>query len=293
MKWTIRRILPSGVVALLAAGLLAGPVLADGMPTRRTVRAPEPAPEARRCGLSANVALTTDYIFRGFSQTGEGPAVQGGFDVTCGWFYVGVWGSSLDWGVVERNGPDATWAYLELDPYAGIKGKYWGVSWDVGVIYYGYPNSTRNHFGTLNTPDFERFRNEYLEVKAGGTVDLWRDATLGVTAFWSPDYQYEVGDTLTVEGGIAQAFPAWWGFTPTVSALIGYQRGYDDDYRLRGPAAGDDAYTYWNAGVTFAFLEKWSLDLRYWDTDLPDRTWCSGDYFQCDERFVATLKFTY
>ena len=39
----------------------------------------DPEPEARRCALSANVALTTDYVFRGFSQTDEGPAIQGGF----------------------------------------------------------------------------------------------------------------------------------------------------------------------------------------------------------------------
>ena len=36
-------------------------------------------PEARRCTLAANVGLTTDYVFRGMSQTSEGPAIQGGF----------------------------------------------------------------------------------------------------------------------------------------------------------------------------------------------------------------------
>ncbi len=30
---------------------------------------------------SANVALTTDYVFRGFTQTDSGFAIQGGFDL--------------------------------------------------------------------------------------------------------------------------------------------------------------------------------------------------------------------
>src|SRR5262245_18896897 len=123
-----------GAIALMGGALLAGPALADGMPKKGRVKTTEAAPAQRLCALSANVALTTDYIFRGFSQTAEGPAIQGGFDATCGLFYAGVWASSLDWGVVERRGVDDTWAYLEIDSYAGIKGKHGHLAWDFGVI---------------------------------------------------------------------------------------------------------------------------------------------------------------
>ncbi len=45
--------------------------------------------------ISGNVALTTDYRFRGISQSDEEAAVQGGFDVAFEpGFYVGTWGSS-------------------------------------------------------------------------------------------------------------------------------------------------------------------------------------------------------
>jgi uncharacterized protein (TIGR02001 family) len=263
------------------------PALADGMSPQRRAKTVEPAPEPRRCTFSANVALTSDYIFRGFSQTGEGPAIQGGFDATCGVFYVGVFASSLDWGVIPRPGPDDTWAYLELDPYAGIKGKLGRLSWDLGVIYYGYPESSRSPYDL-------RFRNEFLEIKAGLSGDIWKNGTLGATVFYSPDYQYETGNVWTFEVGFAQAFPTYFGFTPTFSALFGYQHGDDDAYRIRGIAFGDDSYTYWNAGLTLGFLEKWSLDLRYWDTDLGNNNgFCTGNYFQCDSRFVAILKYTY
>ena len=74
--------------------LLAGPAFADGY---RGSLKDAPKPE-ERCKHSANVALTTEYVFRGFSQTAEGPAIQGGYDLTCGIFYAGVWASNLDWG---------------------------------------------------------------------------------------------------------------------------------------------------------------------------------------------------
>ena len=278
-------------LSLLAAALLAAPALADGMPKRGKVApAPPPAAEARPCALSANVGLTSDYVFRGFSQTAEGPAIQGGFDLTCSrfyGFYAGVWASSLDF----AGGQGATFdvlgfpfdASLETDLYVGIKPKTGPITWDFGFIYYAYPNAL--------TPGLDL---NYYEFKLGASAETWKDGTLGVTAFYSPDYQLESGRTWTIETAFAQAFSKVWLFTPTVSALLGYQTnsgtaGYRFSY-----GNGDDEYFYWNAGLTLGFLEKWSLDLRYWDTDISNAgRFCELDTFQCDSRFVATLKFTY
>ena len=296
MMRPIGRTVCFGAAALLAATLLTAAAIADGMPSRGRVAAPAPAPEARPCTFSANAALASEYVFRGVSQTSEGLAIQGGFDATCGSFYAGVWASSLDWGPALTPGADgdfntASWASIELDSYAGFKGKLGRFAWDLGVIYYAYPNSTRNVF--FFDDGFNRFRNDYVELKAGAGVDLWKDAALGVTGFYSPDYQYETGTVWTLEVGFTQAFQAYWGVTPTISALYGHQWGNNNDYAAR-IANGDDNYAYWNAGVTLGFLEKWSLDVRYWDTDLSrSNDFCNGNYFQCDSRFVATLKFTY
>ena len=47
--------------------------------------------------ISGNIALTSDYRFRGISQSNEDPAVQGGFDVSFEpGFYLGTWASSID-----------------------------------------------------------------------------------------------------------------------------------------------------------------------------------------------------
>ena len=274
----------AGLAAASALGmaLIAAPALADGMTKRGSIKDPVAAPAPRACALSANVALATEYVFRGVSQTAEGPSIQGGFDATCGIFYAGVWASNLDWGGI--GGQDI--ANIEIDWYAGIKPKTGRITWDLGVIYYSYPNSI----------DFTGFDNNYVEIKVGGSAEVWKDGTLGVTVFFSPDYQYETGNVWTIETGFSQVLPKVGMFTPTFSALLGYQVGDDAGYRAR-VGNGDDNYLYWNAGVTFGFLEKWSLDLRYWDSNLSSNAggsaWCNGSTFQCDERFMATLKFTY
>ena len=259
----------------LGAALLAVPALADGMARRGSIKDPVAAPAPRACALSANVALTSEYVFRGISQTDEGPAIQGGFDATCGIFYAGVWASSLDFGG-DFAGNDV--ANIEIDLYAGIKPKTGPVTWDIGVIYYAYPNS--NYPTDL----------DMVEIKLGGSAEIWKGGTFGVTGFYSPDYTGELGDVVTVEVGLSQSLPTIGMFTPTFSALVGHQMGDSADYEL---AFGDDNYTYWNVGLTLGFLEKWSLDFRYWDTNLDPVGACGTALFQCDERFVATLKFTY
>jgi uncharacterized protein (TIGR02001 family) len=279
MTFRIAQIAGLTAGAVLGTALLAGSSLADGMNRKRALAEPPP-PAPRACAFSANVALATEYVFRGVSQTAEGPAVQGGFDAACGMFYAGVWASNLDWGV---NGTD-----IEMDWYAGFKPKTGPITWDLGIIYYSYPSSTEAFTG---------FDNNYLELKVGGSAEVWKDGTFGVTVFFSPDYQFETGNVWTIETSFAQVLPKLGMFTPTFSALLGYQVGDDVAYRTRITSGGDDNYLYWNAGVTLGFMEKWSLDLRYWDSNLSDQAgtagFCTGGVLQCDERFVATLKFTY
>ena len=113
--------------------------------------------------LSANVAATNDYVWRGVSQTDNNFAVQGGLDYTNGGFYVGTWASNVDFG------SDAD---IEVDLYGGYRGAISeSLSFDVGVIGYIYPGEDDLDF---------------LEVKAGlgYTVDA---LALGATVYYDPD----------------------------------------------------------------------------------------------------------
>jgi uncharacterized protein (TIGR02001 family) len=246
-------------------------------------------PEARRCTFSANAALTTEYVFRGFSQTAEGPAVQGGFDATCGMFYAGVWASSLDFSGQTFGATESLSGFfdasVEVDAYAGVKFNTGKIAWDVGVIYYGYPNAS--YFFSEKLP--------YVELKVGASGEVWKGGTLGATVFYSPDYTLESGETWTFEGAFAQTLPTIFGrVTPTFSALIGHQVNEGSDSYKFSVGNGKDNYTYWNAGINFGLDKNWSLDVRYWDTNISNSgSFCDLQTMQCGERVVGTLKFTY
>ena len=101
------------------------------------------APMWAHAQLSANVALTTNYKFRGQDQDASRnkavkPALQGGFDYTFGdsGFYVGNWNSSVDW--LPGNS-------LETDFYGGYKFKAADVDWDVGLLTYVYSGNAHGN----------------------------------------------------------------------------------------------------------------------------------------------------
>ncbi len=84
-------------------------------------------------GMSANVALTSNYKFRGQDQGNNKPALQGGFDFSANGFYVGNWNSSI--GFTDSG--------LEMDFYGGYKGEAAGLGYDVGVLQYYYPQKDK------------------------------------------------------------------------------------------------------------------------------------------------------
>lgn len=94
---------------------------------------------ANELTFSSNVALVSDYLYRGISQTGASPALQGGFDLAhASGFYAGIWGSSISW---ISDGAVANSAGTEFDTYAGFKGSAAEVGYDVGFLRYNYPGS--------------------------------------------------------------------------------------------------------------------------------------------------------
>jgi uncharacterized protein (TIGR02001 family) len=93
--------------------------------------------QAAESALSFNVGTTTDYRYRGLSQTRLKPAVQGGIDYADkSGFYVGAWASSIKW--IKDAGGDAS---AEVDVYGGYKGAVGAVAYDVGFLRYEYPSN--------------------------------------------------------------------------------------------------------------------------------------------------------
>ncbi len=88
--------------------------------------------------VSANVGVTSNYVFRGLTQTNNDPAVQGGIDYTHdSGFYAGAWASQVDLPKGGRNSQDVTG--LEVDGYVGLSSELQGGGrFDLGAIQYSY-----------------------------------------------------------------------------------------------------------------------------------------------------------
>ena len=187
--------------------------------------------QSRDIDVAFNVAATSDYVFRGFSQTGEDPAIQGGVDLTSGSFYGGAWASNVDFG----DDTDA-----EVDLYGGYRTEAGGFALDFGVIGYLY----------VGEPDGADYN--YAEFKAAASRAVG-PATFGAAVYYSPDF-FGIDDEATYAEVNAAFSPAdkW-----TISGAVGKQwLNVTDDY------------TTWNAGVGYALTDKVGLDVRYYDTDV-------------------------
>ncbi len=197
---------------------------------------------------SASATGTSDYVFRGISQTDNDPAIQGSIGATYGMFYAGTWASSI-------NFDDK--ANIEVDYYAGVTPTWGPVSFDFGWIYYNYPGE--------QTVD-------YWELKAHAGYEVLPKLTAGGTFYWSPDLGGE--REYVYEGTLGYELPKTWVFTPTVSGLVGYT-----DFETTKD------YTYWNAGLALA-VDNLTFDFRYWDTDYSAANCFGSIASSCDSRFV-------
>lgn len=89
-------------------------------------------------GLSANVAATNNYLWRGLEQTSGDAAVSGGIDYADdSGFYAGTWLSNA-------------WGGTELDLYGGFGADInESMSYDVGFIYFAYPDIDDSDFSEV------------------------------------------------------------------------------------------------------------------------------------------------
>ncbi|QGZ94639.1 TorF family putative porin [Terricaulis silvestris] len=185
--------------------------------------------------FTGNVALATDYVFRGISQTEGGPAVSGGIDYTNGIFYAGTWGSNVSSATISSGG-------VELDVYAGVTPTLGPVSFNFGVIGYFYPGAD----------DQAGPETDFYEGRASASYSPIEPLTLTGSLYYSPDFALETGAGLYYELAAAYAVSDVFG----VKAAFGEQDV--DDYA--------DSYTTWLLGATYAY-SGFTFGLTYTDTE--------------------------
>ena len=186
--------------------------------------------------VSANVAVATDYVFRGVSQTEEDPAISGGVDATNGFAYVGAWASNVSY----AGDPDTN---VEVDLYGGVRPTFAGLTWDLGLVGYIY----------LNQPDDADY--SYVEAKVGASRAVG-PAMVSLTGYWSPDYFGASEDEAFYLEAAASASPAarW-----TVSGAVGRQW-----------VSSDFDYATWRLEAAYQLTDYLTLDVSYNDTSEHD-----------------------
>src|SRR3990170_7076976 len=207
----------TSVRGLLAATILAGSALASAPAFAQDDEAADSP-----ISVSGNVALTTDYRFRGVSLSAGDIALQGGIDVVHeSGFYVGTWASSIQGGT--------PYGEVELDVYGGWTGAVAeGVTVDVGLLAYLYPTTD----DPLNLdPDTDYFEPYASVATTVGPVG----ATVGVAYAWDQD-SLGGNDNLYLYSDFSLAVP---GTPVTATAHLGYTDGVLAPDFLAETAAGN------------------------------------------------------
>jgi uncharacterized protein (TIGR02001 family) len=249
---------------LLAAGVLAGNIATAN--AQEAMPAPPPA-------LTANAAITTDYIFRGITQSAKRPAVQGGLDyaVPDTGFAVGTWFSSIDFGD-ETN--------LEWDIYGNYNFNLGPLGASVGVYGYVYPYA--GHGGPYDVFEINAGLNHDFGFLAWSAKASWAPGLpsgyLTIRNGYNPDSEYY----LTT--GVSIPLVPWLA----VSGNLGYQ-GYSGG---QPKGISNDSYAEWDLGATIT-LDKYSLDLRYIDTSKHTFSSYKAPFFATGPFYVATFSFKF
>jgi uncharacterized protein (TIGR02001 family) len=216
---------------------------------------------AAHAEITSTWTLTNDYDFRGITQTAQDPALQASVDYAHdSGFYLGAWGSNVDFG-------DAADVDLEIDLYAGFtKELESGVTWDVGLIQYAFPDESDFNFLEI----YGSVAKDWFKGKLWYSPDFGGDSTSGDTPAWYVD--------------TSGTFPLPNDFS--LLAHIGYSGGdYWDD--------ADSEYFDYSVGVGYS-VSNFNLALKWVDgSDLEAADGTPDDVFSSESRIVFSVATTF
>jgi Bacterial protein of unknown function (Gcw_chp) len=266
------------LLSVVAAAVLATPALAADLKVVK--KAPPPPAPVSPWDIAFGAALSSDYIFRGITQSNHKPSVNAYFEPRYNvnkdfQLYAGVAGSSISF-------PNR--AAAEIDLYGGFRPTFGALALDFGAIYYWYPggqcfnaavpgecalNGNLPFNGNVIKEDLS-----FWEVYAKGTYTVNDNVAFAASAFYSPNVLNSGADGTYIAGSVKFTAPS--NFLPNetglyVSAEVGHWfLGTSDAFY--GVAAFPNGipyaeYTTWNIGFGIT-KSVFTLDFRYYDTNL-------------------------
>ena len=226
---------------LALSGLIAAPAMAADAPA---------SPHT----VSFNVGVTTDYVFRGISQSQHDPAISGGADYShASGLYAGTWVSTQKW---VETGPYKNSSDWEWDVYGGYKGSVGDVGYDLGLIHYAYDGKRAGV--AAPTPETTEI---YLGVSYKIATLKYSRAVSDYFIGWGTRGTAKTKDSDYIELNLAYDMGDGWG----LQGHLGHQR-------VENVSVAN--YTDWKIGVT-KDVGFGTVTLAYSDTnaDTPTYTW--------------------
>ena len=183
---------------------------------------------ASTADVSGNVGLSSDYIWRGITQTNGDIAVNGGFDLsTDNGFYLGTWASNASAGT----------ASMELDVYLGFSGEMAeNMTYDIGYISVIYPGN-----------DAADFEEAYVGFNIYGLSILYSDGQNNGPSYSEIGYSVDAGPgSFNISYGEYEdnGDNTLVGYDWNIAdfTLGFYYYDYEDDSSVAGGADDDGAY---------------------------------------------------
>lgn len=216
--------------------------------------------------LTGNVGLTSNYIFRGISNSDDHVALQGGLDYAHDTgFFLGTWASSVDF----NDGPGNE-AQIEWDLYGGYAKTWNGVTFNGKFLYYLYPGV---HGARARAYDYWELQGTVSGELAG--------FSLAANIAWANDFYGASGDGIYIQGNVSYPFAQYFA----IEGHIGHQ-SIDDNTRFGAPSYAD-----WSLGVS-ATYQGLKLGVYYIDTNLSKNE-CFGGLHWCEARAMGIVTYTF
>ncbi len=177
-------------------------------------------------GVSGTFALTTDYVFRGISQTENLPAVQGGLTYTLPvGLYFNTWGSNVKFTDSEAN--------IEIDTVGGIRNSIGDdFSYDINYARYNYPRAPELEYNELNTV----FKYFFIQAGISYSANVYNSHDEGTYYNGGINYDIPAQYLFNFEGVNITALIGHYSF-PSATPAKSY-----NDYNIGVSKALNDVY---------------------------------------------------
>ena len=166
------------------------------------------AASTAHAGFTATPAVTSDYDFRGISQSAAGPAASVAGDFNTGGLHVGTWLSTIEWGPTYKG-------KMEWDALADYTfGSDDTVKLNVGVIDYMYPSMTDQN----TVEPWVTLSKKWFSASAHYTNNWF---TLGKAWYYEANGTFPIGESgFTIGAHVGRSTGnAWKGIEYTDGSL--------------------------------------------------------------------------